>query len=92
MSGGLGSDALRPELLEVSGGDPAHQGARDFPIVRIRRAPELLARVRMLIARDAFPKAKLERLQISFRVVCHVALVRIDSGGGDPPNRRRIYP
>jgi hypothetical protein len=84
MPSGLGIDALLAELLEVTGGDLAHQCARDFPIVRIGRAPELLARVRIVIARDAFPKAKLKRIQISFRVVCHVALVRIDSGWGYP--------
>ena len=85
MPSGLGVDALRPDLLDVTGGDQAHQGARDFTVVRVRRATELRARVPIVIARDAFPKAKLERIQISFRVVCHVAFVRIDSGWGYPP-------
>ena len=84
MPSRLGVDALRSDLLEVAGGDEAYQGPRHFTIVRVRTAPELLARVRIVIARDPLPKAKLERIQVGFRVVCHVAFVRIDSGGGYP--------
>jgi len=80
MLSGLGTDALRPNLLEVAGGDQAHQSTRDLTVVRIRGAPKLLARVGKVIARNAFPKTKLERIQISFRVVCHVAFLSIDSG------------
>jgi len=85
MPSRLGVDASRSDLLEVTGGDEAYQGPRHFTIVRVRTTAKLFARVRIVIARDALPKAKLERIQVSFRVVCHVAFIRIDSGRGHPP-------
>ena len=90
MPSRLGVDALGSDLFEVTGGDEAYQGPRHFTVVRVRTAPKLLARVRIVIARDALPKAKLERIQVSFRVVRHVTVVRIDSGGGNPPTGATI--
>jgi hypothetical protein len=85
MPSGLGVDALGADLLEVACRHRSHQSPSDFPVVGIRRAPELFTRVRILIARNALSQAKLERIQISFRVVRHVTVLRIDSRGGDPP-------
>jgi hypothetical protein len=95
MPSGLRIEALCPDLFEVAGSDQPHESARNLTVVCICGAPKLGARVRIVIARNAFPQTKLERIQISFRVVCHVAFVRIDSGGPYPqsnPHFPLIHP
>jgi len=85
MPSGIRIAALCPDLFEVAGSDQPHEGTRDFTVVCICGAPKLGARVGVVVACDAFTEAMLERIQISFRVVCHVAFVRIDSGEPYPP-------
>ena len=92
MSYGLGVDALRADLLEITCSDKPHQSARDLTVVRIRRTAKRFPGVPILTARNALPKAKLEPIQISFRVVRHVTVLRIDSGWGSPQTGPQLPP
>ena len=85
MPRGLRSDALRPDLFEVTRRDQSNQGARHGAVVRVGGAPELFARVRILVAGNAFAQAKLEPVQIGFRDVCHVTVLTIDKEHPHPP-------
>ncbi len=89
---GLGVDALRPDLLEVPRRHEANQRARNRTVIRVRGAPKLLARVRVFVAPNAFPKAKLEPIQISIRDVRHVTVVRIDNGHSYPQPNPQFSP
>ena len=85
MSRCFGVDALGADLGEIARRNLPHQGTRHVAVVCVRSTPELSPGVPMLTARDSLAKAKLEPVQISFRVVRHVTVLRIDRGWGYPP-------
>jgi len=92
MPRGLGVDALRPDLLEVARRHETNQRARNCTVIRVRGAPKLLARVRIFIARNAFPKAKLEPIQISIRDVRHDTVLQDRQRTRLPPTAPPLPP
>jgi hypothetical protein len=65
----LGVDTLRSDSLDFPCGEQAHQNTRDLAIVAVGGAPELFAKVRILVSGKAFAKAALECIPIGFRIV-----------------------
>jgi len=84
MTGSLGMRAVHPDLVDVVNREMVHDGTRHLDVIRFWRAPERFSRVGVIVAGDAFPKADLERVQIGFRGVRHVTVLRIDKEGGYP--------